>query len=583
VAIGSNIPRSCLRSKRLPLHSLRAVGLVIAIGLALAVSTARPDAAVPPPAHPAGGPRFSVSFDSGVRREPLTGRIFVFITRRDQPEPRLQYAGLAATIPFFGVDVNALSAGARAVIDVQTPGYPIATPHDLQPGNYTIQALANVYTRFPRADGYTIWAHADRGEGQQFTLSPGNLVSEPTRVRIDPGRAQTFALKLTRSIAELPAPVDTPFVKHVRIQSALLSKFWGVPVFLGAVVLLPKDYDPQSDQRYPAVYVQGHYSLAAPLHFNPAAAPETRTERDARLGVTNRESDFEFTQAWLRGDAPRMVAVTFQHPTPFYDDSYAVNSANNGPYGDAIMTELIPHLETQFHLISDGHARFLIGGSTGGWEALALQIYHPDAFNGAWALYPDPVDFHRFQLGDMYTDISAFVTQRNAWISSEIPAQRTSDGNTVATMREESRLEAVLGTHGRSGEQFNARDAAYGPVLQDGYPGEMWDKRTGLIDRDVIAYMRDHNFDLRAYLEGAWPSIGASLVGKIHVDVGDDDDYFLNLACYRLQSFLDATTNPSAHAVFEYGRPLKPRGWQAHPTLDYLREMAARVSRDAEQ
>jgi S-formylglutathione hydrolase FrmB len=502
----------------------------------------------------------------------------VFVTRNPTPEPRLQYGGLADTVPLFGRDVDALRPGNATLIDAATPGYPLATPRDLPPGDYTLQALANVYTRFPRADGNVIWAHNDRGEGQHFAISPGNLVSAPVRVRIDPARAQTFALKLIKAIPALGRAPDTAFVKHVRMQSALLSKFWGVPIYLGAVVLLPKDYAAQPERRFPVVYVQDHYSLDPPFHFDPQAAPETRAERDARLDTTNAESAYDFTQAWMRGDAPPLVAISLQHPTPYYDDSYAVNSANNGPYGDALMTELLPRLEAQFHLAGDGRSRFLIGVSTGGWEALALQIYHPEAFNGAWSVAPDPVDFHRLQIGDMYADASAFSTQRSAWISSEIPAERTRDGNTVATMREESRLESVLGSHARSGEQFNAWDAAYGPVLQDGYPGEIWDKRTGTIDRDVVNYMRDHDFDLRDYLERNWSRIGSSLAGKLHVDVGDEDDYFLNLACYRLQTFLDATTDPAARAVFSYGRPMKPHGWQAKPTLDYLRDMAARAS-----
>jgi S-formylglutathione hydrolase FrmB len=468
----------------------------------------------PAPAAQANGPQFTISIDPGLRREPLTGRVFVFVSRRTDPEPRLQYGGLADTIPLFGRDVAMLPAGRGTVIDSATPGYPVATPRDLPAGDYTIQALANVYTRFPRADGNTIWAHNDRGEGQQFTHAPGNLISLPVRVRIDPARAQSFALKLVKAIPALAPIPDTAFVKHIRIQSAMLSKFWGVPIYLGAIVLLPKEYDPQSDRRYPTVYVQDHYSLDPPFHFNPGALPETRAEHDARLDTTNAESAYEFTQAWMHGDTPPLVAISFEHPTPYYDDSYAVNSANNGPYGDALVTELIPHLETQFHLAGDGRSRFLIGASTGGWEALALQIFHPDAFNGAWALYPDPVDFHRFQIGDMYTDTSAFSIQRSAWSAAEIPAQRTHDGDTVATMREESRLEFVLGSRGRSAERFNGWDAAYGPVLQDGYPGEMWDKHTGAIDRDVIVYMREHDFDLRDYLERNWPRIGPSLVGN---------------------------------------------------------------------
>jgi len=512
-----------------------------------------------------------------VRAEPLTGRVFVFVSRSASPEPRLQYRGLGDTIPFFGRDVTLQPAGTPVALEATTPGYPLAGIGDLPPGDYSVQALANVYTRFPRSDGHVIWAHNDQGEGQQFNRSPGNLISDVVHVHVDGHSRQTIALTLIKAIPPLAPPADTALVKHIRIQSALLSKFWGVPIYLGAAVLLPKDYDTQRERRYATVYEQGHFTNGPAFGFAPAATPETGQARERRLARTNRESRYDFTQAWMNGSIPPLVGITFAHPTPYYDDSYAVNSANNGPYGDAIMTELIPYLESHFRLIPDGRSRFLIGGSTGGWEALALQIYHPDDFNGAWGLYPDPVDFHRFQLGDMYDDTSAFVTKRNDWITSEIPAQRESDGNVFATMREESRLEFVLGSHGRSTEQFNAWDAAYGPVGLDGYPGEMWDKHTGTINRDVIAYMHDHGYDLEAYLEKTWSTIGPKLAGKLHVDVGDDDDFFLNLACYRLQTFLDAQTAPAAHAVFNYGRPLKPHGYQAHPTADYLREMAARA------
>ncbi|MFN2460074.1 MAG: alpha/beta hydrolase-fold protein [Candidatus Velthaea sp.] len=501
----------------------------------------------------------------------------MFVAATASPEPRLQYHGLADSIPLFARDVHALRSGATATIDSAAPGYPIASLAALPAGDYYVQALANVYTRFPRADGHIVWAHDDRGEGQQFNRAPGNLASDVVRVHLDPRRARNLHLTLTHVLPPLPPLVDTALVKHVRIQSALLSRFWGAPMYLGATVLLPKDYERSGDRQYPVVFEQGHFTRAAPFGFAEDAQAESVQAKERRLARTNRESRYDFSQSWMNGAAPALIAVNFAHPTPYYDDSYAVNSANNGPYGDAIMTELIPHLEAHFRMIAAGRARFLIGGSTGGWEALALQIYHPSEFNGAWGLFPDPVDFHRFQIGNLYTDSSAFATQRNGWIHTEIPAQRDADGNTVATMREESRLEETLGSHGRSGEQFNAWDAAYGPAGDDGYPREIWDKRTGRIDRAVVTYMREHGYDLEAYLEKSWSAIGPQLAGKLHVDVGDDDDYFLNLACYRLQKFLDAQTSPPANATFTYGRPVKSHGWQAKTTIEYLRDMAARA------
>src|SRR5206468_10109964 len=132
------------------------------------------------------------------------------------------------------------------------------------------------------------------------------------------------------------------------------------------------------------IYEQGHFGLEPPL-FMQTDAPGSESKWTT-IGYAG-------FQAWRGDNFPRMIAITFQHPTPYFDDSYAVNSANNGPYGDAIMQELIPYLEGRFRMIREPWARVLTGGSTGGWEALALQVYHPDFFGGTWVLYPDPVDF----------------------------------------------------------------------------------------------------------------------------------------------------------------------------------------------
>jgi hypothetical protein len=280
---------------------------------------------------------------------------------------------------------------------------------------------------------------------------------------------------------------------------------------------------------------------------------------------------------------PRMIAITFQHPTPYYDDSYGVNSANDGPYGDAIIQELIPYLEQHFRIIAQPYARILIGGSTGGWEALALQIYHPDFFGGAWGLYPDPVDFRRYQLSNVYADTNAFVVARSAWLASEVPAERGPDGMPTITMRQESQLENALGTHGRSGEQLEAWDAVFDPVGPDGYPAPLWDKRTGHIDHAVAASMRDNGYDLRAYLETHWRTAGPALRGKLHVVVGDMDNYYLNLASYLLQDYLDSTTAPHYDGSFTYGRPLKPHGWQPWTDAAFVRMAFDTVSAHARE
>jgi hypothetical protein len=438
--------------------------------------------------------------------------------------------------------------------------------------------VLNVYTQVHRKDGHTIWVHMDQWEGQQWNRSPGNFYSDVQRVRLDPASGFDVKLSLTRKVAPVAVPPDTEWVKRVKIQSRMLSEFWGHPIYIGATLLLPKDYDGNPGMKYPAIYIQGHFGLGAPFGFNPQAVPpETGAQRRARLDRSARETGAEFAQAWMSDDFPRMIAVTFQHPTPYYDDSYAVNSANNGPYGDALTRELIPYLEEKFRIIPQPYARFLTGGSTGGWEALALQVFHPAFFNGAWVLYPDPVDFRRYQMSNIYEDDNAFEVPNGDWAKLVRPLSRNAEGQVTLTMREMSLLEEVLGTRVRSGQQLAAWQAAYGPVGSDGYPKPLWDNLTGTIDRDVASYMRDQGFDLRYNLETNWPRIGKDLAGKIHVYVGDMDNYYLNLAVYLLEDFLKAAKDPAADADFRYGRPMKGHGWQPISSAEMIRMMAKSI------
>ncbi len=524
--------------------------------------------------------KFEVSFPASLHAQPITGRMFVFISRNDRREPRFEAGSYTASVPYFGVNVHALQPGAAAVIDTKTLGFPLSSLSDLPPGDYYVQALLNVYTEFHRADGHVIWAHMDHWEGQDFARSPGNLVSDVQRIHLDPAAGFDVKLSLTKVIPPIQMPPDTKWVKHIKIQSALLTKFWGHPMYLGATVLLPKGYAEHPDVKYPVVYVQGHFNLRPPFGFDPEGQPWSPERRAAIRKLTAVESGYAFAREWMSDSVPRMIAVTFQHPTPYYDDSYDVNSANDGPYADAIMTELIPYVETHFRIIREPYARLLTGGSTGGWESLAMQVYHPKFFGGTWTLYPDPVDFRNFQLIDLYTDTSAFVPNAHGWWDPPRYMSRSIDGQVLTSVRQMSQMEAVLGTRGRSGQQFNAFDAVWGPVGADGYPVQIWNKLTGHIDKQAVAYMRDHGFDLRAYLAKNWSTIGRDLVGKIHVYVGDMDTYYLNLAVYRLQDFFEHTTDPHYTGTFEYGRPMKPHGWQPFTNAQLLQMMGRHVRED---
>jgi hypothetical protein len=566
---------------------MRALSLTLAFAASGLLTAAGPAAPTPPAS--AAAQRFEISFPAAAHAEAITGRVFVVVARDSMPEPRMRAGSFAESTPFFGADVSALAPGQAAVIDGGTLGYPLMSLRDIPAGDYWVQAVMNVYTQFHRADGHVIWAHMDQWEGQNFATSPGNLVSAPQRVHLDPAAGYDVHLSLSRVIPSIAMPADTKWVKHVKIQSALLTKFWGHPFYIGATVLLPEGYDEHPNVHYPVVYQQGHFSLGAPLGFSPDSVPLPPQYR-AFLGMYNLEPGWEFARHWMGAGMPRMIAVTFQHPTPYFDDSYAMNSANDGPYGDAIMTELIPYLESHYRMIAKPYARVLTGGSTGGWESIALQIHHAAFFGGTWTLYPDPVDFHHYGTFDAYVDTNAFVVPRRGiapfdptseWYHPERFVMRDNDGQPWLSIRDMSRLENVLGSHGRSTEQFEAWESVYAPVGADGYPKPLWDKKTGHIDRSVADYMRDHGYDLEAYLAKNWSTVGPELVDKIHVDVGDMDNFYLNLAVMDLQNFMDSTKSPHVPGVFRYGRPEKGHGWQHATNTEMLREMAAAITKHA--
>src|SRR3984957_3458326 len=540
----------------------------------------------------AQGTQFQISFSSSVHETPITGRVFLFLTTDGSREPRFQSGGTGADAPFFGKDVEGLRAGDTATIDASTLGYPVRSITAIPPGDYYVQALLNVYTEFRRADGHTIWAHMDQWEGQQFADSPGNLVSAIRKIHIDRSTPFTIRLELSRVLPSVEAPPDTEWIRHVKIQSKLLTEFWGRPMYLGAVVLLPKGYDAHPDVNYPVDYEQDHFSLAPPYHFQSEPVfPVDEQKVGHRAWVINmrRGEGYQLYSDWTSDNFPRLLMVTFLHPTPYYDDSYAVNSANNGPYGDAIMTELIPYIETHFRIIRRPYARVLSGGSTGGWESLALQLYYPEFFDGAWVYYPDPIDFRRWGLANIYEDENMFYAPpataaalgSTDWQKVRRPWIRLPDGQMLVDFQEETLLEEVLGSRGRSGEQNDIWQAVYGPVDADGYPMPLWDKQTGTINHEVARYMRDHGYDLRSYMEENWNRLGPNVVGKLHFYVGDMDHYYLNLAVYLTEDFLKNTKDPYYAGSFDYGRPLKGHGKRPTTTGDMIRQMADEITKNA--
>lgn len=501
--------------------------------------------------------RFAISFTKEMIDSAQDGHIVLMLANNNQSEPRNQINFGLKTQLAFGLDVDGLKPGEEIFIDESVFGFPVRSIKDIPAGDYYVQALINRYETFHLKNGKTVKLPPDQGEGQHWNIKPGNFYSKPTKVNIDPAKGETIKIVMDQKIPPIQEPANTKYVKHIKIQSKLLTEFWGRPMYLGAHVLLPEGFDEHPNAHYPLMIYHGHFpSDFGGFSTEPPDPKMDTSDYSTRFSIygynkLQKQEAYNFYKQWTSKNFPRFLVIEIQHANPYYDDSYAVNSANLGPYGDAIMKELLPEIEGKFRGIGEGWARFTYGGSTGGWEALAVQMFYPDEFNGCFAACPDPVDFRSFCLVDIYKDKNAF------WYESDFkkiakPAFRNYLGQVSATMEETNHYEYVLGTHSRSGDQFDIWEAVYSPQGEDGYPKRIFDKLTGEIDKSVAKYWKE-NYDLRYILERDWKTLGPKLQGKIHLYCGDMDNYYLNNAVYLMEDFLKKTNNPFYKGEVDYG------------------------------
>jgi putative esterase len=501
---------------------------------------------------------FRVTMPKAQRAVRTDGRLLIVLSKDPSREPRLQISQNVATQQVYGINIDGLDPDGVATLDASALGYPIAALDELPAGEYNVQAVLNLYETFHRKDGHVIKAAMDHWEGQHWNTKPGNLYSTPTSKWIDPAKGGTIALSLDKEIKPLPETKETKYVKYVRIESKLLSEFWGRKFELGAFVLLPDGFEQHPDAHYPIVINPAHFPTG--INAFSTAPPDPAARGNDKI---TQEYAYRFYQDWTSGKLPRMLLMTIQHPTPYYDDSYGVNSANNGPYGDAITQELIPYIEQKFRGIGQPWARVLTGCSTGGWEALGMQMMYPDFYNGTWAGAPSPIDFRAWRLVNIYDDENAYW-YKGAWglvprsgignrgPNEVLPANRMEDDHVGLTMEQDNLYELAIGDHGRGAGLWDGMQAVFGPVGADGYPGMIWDKRTGDIDREVAQYWRDHA-DLGYILKRDWPTLGPKLAGKIHLTVGTADQWYLSGAVRYVDAFLKTTTNPAYGGTVEYG------------------------------
>lgn len=499
---------------------------------------------------------FGISFSPDRSSEALDGRMLLLISNDDSREPRFQINDNADSQVVFGVDVEGLQPGSEAVFDHSVFGYPVRSIADIPAGEYSVQGLLHRYETCTLATGHTVKLPMDRGEGQKWNRAPGNLYSEPQKIRIDPQSTDRIHIVLENEIAPIPDPPETRYIKHVRIQSKLLTEFWGRPMFLGAHILVPHGFDDHPEARYPLVINHGHFPYDFSGFREKPPDPNLKPDYSERFhwegyNITQQEYAYKFYQYWTAPDTPRMLLIMIQHATPYYDDSYAVNSASQGPWGDAVMTELVPYIEEKFRGIGEGWARFTYGGSTGGWEALGAQVFYPDSFNGCFAACPDSITFKAFFIVNLYEHKNAYYLD-SQWKKTPRPGTRNWLGQLNCTHEDINHKELALGSKGRSGGQWDIYSAVYSPQGEDGYPKPIWNKLTGEIDPEVAAYWRE-NYDLGYIMERDWKTLGPKLQGKIHIYCGDMDNYYLNNAVYLVEDFLESTKDPYYDGVVDYG------------------------------
>ena len=482
--------------------------------------------------------RFEITMAQGLTSSPQNGRLFIIIGASDRSEPRLAIGNTGKNAPpLLARDVKYFAPGVTARIDRSAAIFPIEDLSELPAGDYFVQALF------------------DSNIDLKSVNAPGNLYSKVQKVNLDVTRDRAVKLELTEKVADETLPAETEYLKYVKLRSELLSKFHGRDIYLRAGIILPRGFDADPSRRYPLRVQIGGYGERY------TAVQRMMSERSP------------FRAMWLADDAPRMILLHLDGDGP-NGDSYQVNSANNGPYGDALIQELIPYVEQKYRAIGKSYARVLDGGSTGGWVALALQVFYPDFFNGAWSYCPDGVDFRAFQLINIYRDRNAYVNEHGF----ERPSARDLDGDTRFTIRHECQMENVMGagdSWAMSGQQWGAWNAVYGPRGRDGRSVPLWNPETGEIDPKVIEHWK--KYDLRMVMEENWKALGPKLRGKIRIWIGEADNYFLNNAVHLLDEFLKRADPPYEGKII-YG-PGGGHCWRDLTERQIMNDMAERIEK----
>lgn len=442
--------------------------------------------------------KFKINIDSTISKEPVSGRLLIFMTNNPKP---LEMISPDFTNPeavyISGTEIKNLTAGKSIEITADELAFPRKFS-DAPSGEYQIMALLD------RDHSYTY-----------NSVGAGDMVSAVTKISM-PSAENVLTLSKVVPERKLDIPSN---VKVVDFESPALSKFWGKPMKIEASVILPPSYDADKKQKFPTVYLIHGYG-GTHISQIRGAAMLTKLMQEKKI--------------------PEMIYVGLNARTTLGHHVFA-DSANNGPWGTALVNEFIPFLEKQFRMDAKPSGRFLNGHSSGGWATLWVMVTHPDFFGGTWSTAPDPVDFRNFTGPDL-TKNPAQDFYKNA--SGEDYNLVRDGGKNLMSLRQYAEQEKVLGYYGG---QFASFEAVFSPKGADGQPMPIFDRETGVIDPFVAKAWE--KYDISKYLQTNWKTLAPKLKGKLHIIVGSADTFHLDEGVRLLEEELKKL---GSDAKFEY-------------------------------
>jgi len=446
------------------------------------------------------GTRFRVTLDSSVATDgqPVSGRLLIFMTKSDKPLETIapDYAD-PNKVWISGMEVDNLKTGGSVDLDADAISFPAAFS-SASAGEYQVMAMVD------RRHTFTYY-------GQPIG---GDIVSQVQKVTLPEAEISVTLSKMLPQITPQPHPSR----KIVDFESPMLSAFWGRPVKMQASVVLPPKYSESTSTHYPTVYIIHGYGGG---YIAPVAVV-----------------DQALTQM-QKGEIPEMIYV-FLNARTWMGHHVFADSANNGPWGTALVNEFIPYLEKEFRMDGKPSGRFLTGHSSGGWATLWVMVTHPDFFGGTWSTSPDPVDFRNFTGPDLYRAGQNAYADANGKDYSLVRVA----GKDVATVRQYAQQEVVLGEYGG---QFGSFNAVFSPKGDDGRPMKLFDVKTGVANPAVIKAWE--KYDISLMLRNNWKTLGPKLKGKIHIVVGTADTFHLDEPTRLLDAELKKL---GSDAKFEY-------------------------------